>query len=105
MPKHVRRAVLLVLVLASAPWTVFADEVDPAAAVQTATSALGSRDAEARIDALEHLERLLVEFPEHGPRCLARLRDILKRRGPDERARAMTVIALVPGRDALGLWF
>jgi len=94
---------LLCLVAAS---PAHADDAakDKRADLQDVLAGFHAHDAATRMDAYAKLEVVLVDDPKVGPRCLPRVRDVLRRRGPKERARVMTLLALVSDAAALETW-
>lgn len=76
----------------------------PAEAVRRAVAQLEHDDAAVRAAAFRELEQVLGEHPGLGPRCLRRLRGVLRRGGHEDRARVMTLLGLMEGAEARATW-
>ncbi|MDJ0973664.1 MAG: VWA domain-containing protein [Planctomycetota bacterium] len=101
-PTRVLPALLAVL-FAGLP--VQADETPaPADVVRQALVRLGDEDAKARADAFQALELVLADNPALGPRCLGRLKAVLRRWGHVDRSRVMTLLGVMAGEEARALW-
>ena len=66
---------------------------------------LGARDAERRLEGLRHLSSVVEKAPAPYRRCLPKLRDILRMRGPEERALVMGILLRLGDPDADRVWF
>jgi hypothetical protein len=65
---------------------------------------LASGDAAERTKALQALDAVLAKDASCGAEALPALREILRARGPKERALVAGLVLKIPGDEALGLW-
>ena len=99
---YVMARILMLCALLAAP-TAWADEVadDFRKQVDAIQRALGARKADDRVQGLIQLASLVEKDPHECRRCLSKLRDVLRMRGPDERRLAIGLLLRLrnPGAD------